>query len=158
MAQSTENLTRLIAPCGMNCRVCSSYLASKFDLKNKGVRMSYCIGCRPREKNCAFLKKKCNLLLDKKVNYCHECKDFPCDRLKRIDRRYRTYFRMSMIENLEFLKKNGVQAFLEREKMKWRCPTCGGTICCHNGICFECGLEKLKFKKRLYRWENITRV
>ena len=82
---------RLIAPCGMNCGACSAYLAFKFDVKKEGVRMPYCIGCRPREKNCTFLMKKCDHLLSKKVNYCYECKDFPCGRLKRIDRRYRTY-------------------------------------------------------------------
>jgi len=47
-----------------------------------------------------------------------------------------------------------VTTFLEREEERWRCPTCGGTICCHNGICFDCGLEKLKAKKKVYRWED----
>jgi len=59
-----------------------------------------------------------------------------------------------MIQNLEFIKKSGIRTFLEREKERWRCPTCGGTICCHNGICFDCGLEKLKARKRLYRWQD----
>ncbi|MGA3288914.1 MAG: DUF3795 domain-containing protein [Candidatus Bathyarchaeia archaeon] len=48
----------LIAPCGMNCALCSGYLALKNDVKSKGVRMSYCTSCRPRNKNCSFLKKK----------------------------------------------------------------------------------------------------
>ncbi|MFC1995459.1 DUF3795 domain-containing protein [Chloroflexota bacterium] len=47
----------LIAPCGMNCGICSGYLASKYDIKSKGIKMPYCIGCRPRDKKCAFLKK-----------------------------------------------------------------------------------------------------
>jgi len=47
-----------------------------------------------------------------------------------------------------------VTTFLEREEERWRCPTCGGTICCHNGICFDCGPEKLKAKKKVYRWED----
>ena len=29
----------LIAPCGMNCAICSGYLAYKNDVKNKGVRL-----------------------------------------------------------------------------------------------------------------------
>ena len=44
----------LIAPCGMNCNLCSGYLAYHNDTKNNGFRTSYCIGCRPRKKNCAL--------------------------------------------------------------------------------------------------------
>lgn len=57
-----------------------------------------------------------------------------------------------MIENLELIKKSGIENFLKNENKKWECPECGGTISCHNGICFECGMEKLKNKKNLYKW------
>ena len=59
-----------------------------------------------------------------------------------------------MIENLKFIKINGIDQFVEKENKKWKCPDCGGTISCHNGICFECGLDKLKQKKKMYRWEE----
>ena len=144
----------LISPCGMNCDLCSGYLALKNDVKNKGIKMPYCSGCRPRNKKCAFLKKRCDLLLKNKVRYCYECNKFPCDKLQRIDKRYRTFYRMSMIENLNFIKEKGIEKFLEQEKLKWKCPNCGGIISCHNGICFECELDKLRNKKKLYRWEN----
>ena len=144
----------LIAPCGMDCNVCSGYLALKNDVKEKGVRIPYCKGCRPRDKKCAFLKKRCELLLNKKVEFCYECEEFPCENLKHIDKRYRTLFRMSLIDNLKFIKEYGLAEFLERQKKKWQCPDCGEVICCHNGICFSCGLEKLKNKKKIYRWED----
>ena len=35
-----------------------------------------------------------------------------------------------------------------------RCPECGETISCHNGICYSCGLEKLKNKKKIHTWED----
>jgi len=146
--------TELIAPCGMNCALCGGYLALRHDLKNKGIRMPYCEGCRQRDKKCAFIKKRCGLLPDKKINFCFECKDFPCERLKTLDKRYRERYRMSMIENLEFIKKEGVEKFIDREYKKWRCNECGETICCHNGICFNCGQDKLKIKKKLYLWED----
>ena len=142
----------LIAPCGMNCSICSGYLAFKNDVRNKGIRMAYCAGCRPRDKKCAFLKKRCDLLMSGRAHYCYECDDFPCRNLQHIDKRYRTNYRMSMIENLEYIKEYGMERFLEKEEEKWRCPECGAVICCHNGICFECGLEKLRNRKNLYRW------
>jgi hypothetical protein len=43
---------------------------------------------------------------------------------------------------------------VERENAKWRCSHCGGVLCCHNGICFKCGLDRLQTMKQLYRWED----
>jgi hypothetical protein len=144
----------LIAPCGMNCSVCASYLALKNDLKSKNIKIPYCHGCRPRQKNCAFIKKRCKLLLDNKVEFCYQCRDFPCERLKKLDKRYKMRYKMSMIDNLNYIKKNSMTKFLDKEKVKWECSNCGETISCHNGICFNCGLDLLKNKKKLYRWED----
>ena len=58
------------------------------------------------------------------------------------------------IENLEYIKKDGIWRFLEKEEERWKCPECGAVVCCHNGICYNCGLDKLKNKKKLYRWED----
>jgi len=154
MNENFSNSKELVAPCGMNCAICSGYLALKHEMKTKGIRMPYCKGCRPRGKICAFLKKKCELLLNNKVRFCYECKNFPCDKLLHLDKRYRTYFRMSMVENLKTIKEEGIQEFLKMEEEKWKCPECGGVICCHNGICFSCSLDKLKAKEKLYRWES----
>lgn len=156
-AQEKDAVARhqeLIAPCGMNCGLCSGYLALKNDVKRKGIKMPYCAGCRRRNKKCAFLKKRCNLLLNHEVNYCYECKNYPCDRLLHLDERYRTHFHMSFLENLECIRKNGIQKFLKNEDEKWACQTCGEKICCHNGICFHCSVHTLKNKKKLYRWED----
>ena len=146
--------TELIAPCGMNCGLCSGYLALKNDLRSKGIGMPNCAGCRPRNKNCAFLKKRCDLLQRGKVKYCYECDDFPCQNLQHIDERYRKHHRMSMVENLIYIKSEGIEQFLIREEERWRCPECGETICCHNGICFNCGLEKLRSREKVYRWTD----
>jgi hypothetical protein len=145
---------KLISPCGMNCAICASYLAQRNDIKNKGVRMPYCLGCRPRNKNCAFLKKRCAKLAKEEVNFCFECNSFPCENLITIDRRYRTRYRMSMIENLIFIKENGMEKFLEAQEKTWKCQTCGELLSCHNGLCFNCDLEKIRNKKQRYRWEK----
>jgi len=141
----------LIAPCGMNCGICSGYLAFKHDVKIKGIRMPYCSGCRPRDKKCAFLKKRCNLLLNGRIQYCYQCQALPCQNLYKIDKRYRSLFRMSMIDNLEYIRENGIRQFLEKEEEKWKCPECGGLICCHNGLCLNCGLDELRWNRK-YRW------
>ena len=90
----------LIAPCGMNCVLCVSYLAMKNDLKKKGFRKKYCAGCLPRGKNCVFMKEHCDLVGKGLVRFCYECQNFPCRRLKALNKRYQTKYHMSMIENL----------------------------------------------------------
>jgi hypothetical protein len=147
--------TALIAPCGMNCALCSAYLAREYDLKKQGIMRSYCPGCRPRGKNCVFMKKSCERLGKELVQYCYECAEYPCRRLKLLDKRYRTNYHMSMIENLDFIADQGIKKFIKKEEEKWRCPSCGGTITCHGGLCFKCGVERLKAKKRgRYKWEE----
>jgi hypothetical protein len=42
---------------------------------------------------------------------------------------------------------------VEQEVSKWRCPDCGEVICCHNGLCLNCNLDKLR-QKKTYRWEE----
>lgn len=143
----------LIAPCGMNCGVCVSYLAMKNEVNKKGFRKKYCAGCLPRGKNCTFMAKQCDLLAKGLVRFCYDCAGFPCPRLKALDRRYRVSYHMSMIENLEFIKNNGMERFLEKEAGKWRCLDCGAVICCHNGLCLNCGLDKL-FQNKRYRWDE----
>ncbi len=54
---------------------------------------------------------------------------------------------MSMIENLEYIKKDGTGKFLEKEAAKWKCPDCGEVVCCYNELCCNCSLDKLRQKK-----------
>jgi hypothetical protein len=134
--------SRIIAPCGMNCGICIAYLREK----NK------CPGCREFDNNepvsiarCKI--RNCELIKEGELNFCSaKCDNYPCTRLKNLDKRYRTKYNMSMIENLKYIKKKGVDKLLEKETIKWKCSNCGGTISCHKGICSECGIKKQKEK------------
>ena len=143
----------LIAPCGMNCAVCIGYQAMKTDLNRHGFKRTYCEGCLPRGKNCLHMGDRCEMLGKGLVRFCYECKDFPCKRLKSLDKRYRTKYHLSMIENLTTIKERGLKAFLKNEEEKWRCPNCGDTVCCHNGLCLNCCTDKLRQNKK-YRWDE----
>lgn len=132
----------LIAPCGIHCGVCSGYLAfSKKIPKQKGI--TYCIGCRPRNKQCAFLKKNCPKLMSNKIRFCFDCSDFPCQRLKHIDERYQRDYNMSLIENLITIRTKGLESFLQEQQEKYKCPKCGGAVCIHNRFCYDCEQDKL---------------
>lgn len=125
----------LIAPCGMNCRICLGYFGYTSSGKRRKMR---CIGCKPRDKSCAFLKKYCKKLAKKEVNYCYECSDFPCTHLEKLDKGYREQYNMSMIENLKYIRDKGMEDFLIQQEKKYRCSECGGVVCVHNNICYSC--------------------
>jgi hypothetical protein len=142
---------KLIAPCGMNCGVCVSYLAMENDLNRQGFTKAYCEGCLPRGKNCLHMGDQCRTLREGLVRFCYECADFPCKQLKNLNKRYSTKYHLSMIDNLNTIKEEGIESFLIKEEEKWACPDCGGTICCHNGLCLKCKVDKL-FQNKKYRW------
>ena len=120
----------LIAPCGMNCAICRAYLRDK----NK------CPGCRLIDRNKSKTRTKCiirncDLLKKNKSGFCYDCENLPCTRLKQLDKRYRTKYDMSMLENLEFIKKKGIRKFIIKEEKRWKCPN--GVICVHDKKCYE---------------------
>lgn len=126
----------LIAPCGMNCCLCMRYLRDK----------NTCAGCRTSDDGkaksvlaCAI--RKCEALRSTTSGFCFECDAFPCARLQRLDIRYRTKYRMSMLENLEVIRDSGIEAFVESERERWTCPECGGMQCVHAAACIYCGRE-----------------
>lgn len=143
----------LIAPCGMNCSLCIAYKIMEKDLNKQGFHKKYCPGCIPRGENCTYMANQCELLGKGKVRFCYECEAFPCKRLKSLDKRYRIKYHMSMIDNLEYIKEYGMEEFLKKEEEKWRCPECGGDICCHNGLCFNCHIDTLS-KNKKYCWKE----
>ena len=70
-----------------------------------------------------------------------------------LDKRYRTKYHLSMIENLNDIKTSGMDVFIKKECDKWRCTDCGATICCHNGLCLNCHLDTLLANPK-YRWDE----
>jgi hypothetical protein len=132
--------TNLIAPCGMNCRLCLGYIREK----------NTCPGCRniniPDSQKSKYRNrcriKNCEQIAENKIKYCSDsCRKFPCARLKQLDKRYRTKYKMSMIDNLQMINEFGIRYFIRHEKKKWICPECGEMICVHRPACLSCGYE-----------------
>jgi hypothetical protein len=122
-----------IAPCGMNCGTCIAYLRKK----------NHCPGCRTYSADKAISVQRC--IIPKCVNlgkteseFCYECQIFPCKRLKQLDKRYRTRYKTSFIENLVMIKEKGITEFLVFESDRRTCPDCGSTLCVHRDYCLNC--------------------
>ena len=136
MIKTKTNSTHpsLIAPCGIDCRLCRAYVRDK----------KACPGCRGenvfKSSSCLQCKiKKCEKLVTGNFEYCFECGEFPCERLSRLDKRYRTKYGTSPIDNLMSIQKIGVRRFVKNENKKWICPQCGALLCMHQAQCIACG-------------------
>lgn len=124
----------LIAPCGINCGVCRAHLRAE----------NACPGCRAddagKPKTRVVCKiKTCQALLQGKLNYCVDCDRFPCAVLLHLDKRYRTKYGASPVENLHSIQRKGLSKFMRDEAKKWTCPQCGGLLCMHEPHCLSCG-------------------
>jgi len=123
----------MIAPCGMNCAICIGYLRERNPCPGCGGsddrKPRHCVICRI--KNCPELEATDNA-------FGFECSKFPCARLRRLDNRYRTKYRMSMIDNLQRIRELGLDGYIDREKERWKCPECGGIVCVHRDDCLTC--------------------
>ena len=122
-----------IAPCGMNCSLCYAFLRSR----NK------CPGCRIDDSRKPKTRVGCRIrnCEARRGNFCSSCGGFPCERVSSLDKRYRTKYGMSMIQNLRHIEIEGLRSFIEKEKSKWECPGCGATLCVHKRSCLVCARE-----------------
>ena len=112
----------IIAPCRMNCGFCSAHLRPKKRCPGcnagGGDLPKYCAACRLR------------LCAERTSSFCVDCAGFPCARLRRLDKRYRTRYGMSEIENLECIRDHGIERFLETERGRWVAD--GSVLCVHD--------------------------
>jgi len=123
----------LIAPCGMNCGICLGYLREKN--RCNGCQINPAVNFKSIER-CII--RSCIYLKETTSGFCYDCERYPCQRLKQLDKRYRTRYRMSMIDNLDSIKSIGLNRFAKSEVKRWTCNNCGAIICVHRENCLKC--------------------
>ena len=147
MENSNPITKEQIAPCGMNCAICSRYLAYLNNLKR-----SQCPGCRAKNKRCEYLLEKCdgenNNTLTGNAVFCFDCDQYPCKQIDRMDDRYRKSYGMSVKANLESIKEKGIEKFVAEQYEVHRCSRCDGVISIHNRKCFQCDTVTRLVEKR----------
>ena len=128
----------LVAPCGMNCNICKWYLAFSRGVPKERGKVSHCVGCRPRAKNC-YIKRGCRILSKNQIQFCHECSDMPCKSLSHLEKRYNEHYETSLLGNLHELKEKGMEQFLKEQETRFKCPNCGDVVSVHDRKCYTCG-------------------
>jgi len=137
MNQTVSFEKQQIAPCGMNCGTCIAYLRDK----------NRCPGCRVVSSDKAISVRKCmvtdcSYLKKTTSKFCYDCEKYPCQRIKNLDKRYRTKYGTSFIENLAIIKEKGLDQFLVFESKRRTCKNCGSVFSVHRENCLNCGSSR----------------
>lgn len=122
---------QLVAPCGIDCAACAGFLRKKNPCRgclsegtDKGTHLLTC-----RIKLCAasqgFLR-------------CAECVKLPCARFRNLESRYSGHYGTSLLENSKQIRDRGIKAFMNSERLKWICPSCGKRLAIQSGECPFC--------------------
>ena len=91
-----------VPPCGVNCSMCPKYKQGKNPCEG------YETGCKNRK--CKGIYVCC---IEKKgLNYCHQCKSYPCARYKRFAESWKT-LGDDLYENQQYIKEYGAEEFIK---------------------------------------------
>ena len=95
----------IVAYCGLICSECGAF---------KKGRCKGCFGEKPMNKNCKI--KRCNV--EKKYSTCADCTEFAnikdCKKLNNfISKIFHFLFKSNRLENLEKIRKDGLEKFKE---------------------------------------------
>lgn len=121
----------MFAPCGMNCKVCYKHC---YDKKPCGGCFTNTPGKPGHCRSCKI--KAC--VSGKKLSYCYECDEYPCKRIKNLEKSYNIRYGASLMANSRMVQEKGIPAYMEQQKEKYTCPKCGGVISVHDLECSEC--------------------
>jgi len=136
----------LIAYCGLYCGACSFKVAfeehnrehlmrmpAKYD-HLKHAPLEFCPGCRLENRcgDCAI--RDC--AIEKNIEYCSLCDDFPCEKLLKFNNDGIPHH-AEAIENLKVLKTMGAEQWLAVQKAKWMC-TCTARYSWYLKECKKC--------------------
>lgn len=129
-----------LAPCGVYCGACPS-----FGKSCKGCGSNDLDQKRP-SKFCCKIRSCC--YHDHQLDFCIECAMYPCSLMTkklftshRGDLRY-TY-RHEIPHIFAQLKWMSLDQYLEFQKKRWKCNSCGGTIHFYHYKCDTCGKEQI---------------
>jgi hypothetical protein len=120
------NYKWMTAPCGLDCFNCLMYLANEDEelrtkiSENLGIsfEQAVCKGCREEAGKPNFLNwtEPCNVyrcITKRKLGFCYQCSDFPCDHLQPYADRASEVPHNTKVFNLCLIKKMGLESWAE---------------------------------------------
>lgn len=149
--QEQQNLA---APCGLYCGACSIYVAGRRGdskrLDQIATGMAQYLG-RPVEvedlacEGClseviALQCRDCVLracAFGKGLTHCAQCSDFPCQQIIAFNNDGMPHH-SEVLDNIQRQQVIGIDAWLEEQEERWRCPHCGCAVDWYASQCLDC--------------------
>jgi hypothetical protein len=133
--------------CGIYCGACGvinaikngnfEELAKKHNRKPEELE---CYGCKI---TAAGKKNKCRIIacaVNKGVEFCFECDEYPCDMLKKFKEDEYPYHSL-IFKNSERIKEIGIGQWSSEQEKRWNCPACGKHFSWHDEKCTACSAK-----------------
>ena len=150
-----RELGKLAAPCGLFCGACSVHVAGRrgdtehleWIAERSAARRERpvsaedlaCEGCLSEVR--ALYCRECDLrrcVLDRGLTRCAQCGDFPCRQLRDFNDDGQPHHG-EVLDNIRRQREIGVEAWVEEQMERWRCPRCGGAVEWYADVCPDCG-------------------
>ncbi len=139
-----------LSPCGMYCSVCAVRSADLYnDQKLKEILASVfgtspenvaCDGCM--SENTFLFAKTCSIracALEKSLEGCHQCDDFPCDHINNFPFEIS---RNAMLAAIPRWKELGTERFVAEVEGHYTCSSCGALFHRFASLCPNCQAPK----------------
>jgi hypothetical protein len=144
--------------CGLYCGACSIIKAYQTGIRDKfasffaeeaGLELK-CHGCKSDTVfvNCSNCKIRA-CAIDKGVERCLVCKDFPCNQFnaEELKNVLDSLPHLSAIQNnLAVIMSNGVDCWLAEQEKRWKCPDCQTDFSWYTDNCSKCGRDLTEIK------------
>jgi hypothetical protein len=152
-----QDVKKLVGICGLYCGTCQIYLASQENDIEQLEKISQstsipieeircdgclsdkvffpCVECRHGFRQCAR---------EKKVTWCFQCHDFPCQRLSDFTNVHiinGISHHALVIEDLQYMKEHGIEQWVEQQERAGRCPQCRKRLYWFVRECSNCHMQ-----------------
>ena len=147
----TQQVKNLAAFCGLYCGSCGIYLATQENDAEKILQYALvlkqsfdetlCDGCKAVRKS-VHCSRTCSIIkcsIEKNIEYCGVCQEFPCKELK--DFQSRMPHRVEILESQNRLKETGMDQWLIEMKQNYSCPQCKTINTAYDELCRKCGFS-----------------
>ncbi|HVO39350.1 MAG TPA: DUF3795 domain-containing protein [Spirochaetia bacterium] len=112
----------MVAPCGIDCGICELVKCADNPQMMEALvahriprEKLPCAGCRGMKGKCPVIPGTCETwrcVTEKKVEFCHQCADFPCSRLSPASDRANVLPHNMKVFNLCAIRRLGVEGFV----------------------------------------------
>ena len=117
--------------CGLFCGTCQAFPKYCEGCLSDKVA-EFCAKCGHGFRDCA---------VEHQVTWCWQCTEFPCERLEQFSKEHIVNgicHHEHVIEDLQYMKDNSVELWIEKQVQEHSCTTCGNLIVWFEQSCKKC--------------------